>query len=167
MTLTFLIVMGVCGCGKTTLGQATAAALGWDFYDADDFHPATNIAKMRSGLALTDEDRAPWLAALHTLIATQCAAGHPGVLACSALKARYRAVLLAGQVPAGVVYLKGSQALIAARLAQRTGHFMSPALLESQFAALEEPQDALVVDIAWPPAKAVAAIIDWVSQKRS
>lgn len=167
MTPTFLIVMGVCGCGKTTLGQAAAAALGWNFYDADDFHPATNIAKMRSGLALTDEDRAPWLAALHKLIATQCAAGHPGVLACSALKTRYRAVLLAEQVPAGVVYLKGSYALIAARLTQRTGHFMSPALLESQFAALEEPQDALVVDVAWPTAEAVAAIMDWVGQKRS
>ncbi len=140
--------MGVAGCGKTTVGQALAARLGWDFYDADDFHPPANIAKMAGGIPLDDADRAPWLTTLHDLIAGCLQAERPGVLACSALKARYRQMLLADNAGVRIVYLKGDLALIQARLQARVGHYMRPELLQSQFEALEEPGDALVVEVA-------------------
>ncbi len=142
----FLIVMGVSSCGKTSVGRALASRLGWDFYDADDFHPPENIAKMSAGIALDDADRAPWLATLHDLIASRLAQNRPGVLACSALKERYRLALLLGNSGVDIVYLKGDYELICTRIAARVGHYMKPELLRSQFEDLEEPVDALTVD---------------------
>ncbi|MGB7539639.1 MAG: gluconokinase [Anaerolineales bacterium] len=147
MNATGLIVMGVAGCGKTTIGMALAARLGWDFFDADEYHPPANVAKMAAGIPLDDGDRVPWLAALHErLIQTLRAGGHP-VLACSALKQRYRETLLKGIDGVRVVHLRGSYDLIIARMNDRTDHYMKPGMLRSQFDALEEPQDALTVDI--------------------
>jgi 6-phosphogluconate dehydrogenase len=155
----FLIVMGVSGSGKTTVGRALAQRLGWDFYDADDFHPPANIAKMASGVPLTDEDRAPWLDTLHTLISQRLKEGRPGVLACSALKERYRQRLLEGNDGVQIVYLKGSYDLIRSRMENRTGHFMKAELLRSQFETLEEPLNALAVDISLPVEKIVEHIV--------
>lgn len=140
--------MGVSGCGKTSVGQKLAETLGWDFYDADDFHPPANIAKMTSGIPLTDADRAPWLESLRTLISACVQSNRPGVLACSALKERYRQTLLRGNPGAQLVYLKGSYNLIWSRMAQRPGHYMKPEMLKSQFDALEEPHNALTIDIS-------------------
>ncbi|PWH12669.1 MAG: gluconate kinase [Anaerolineae bacterium] len=142
--------MGVAGSGKTTVGQALAEKLGWDFFDADDFHPPANIAKMASGIPLTDEDRAPWLDSLHRLIASALKTNRPGVLACSALKERYRQRLLEGNQGVQIVYLKGSYDLILQRMKKRTDHYMQPEMLKSQFEALEEPTAALTVDITLP-----------------
>jgi len=147
MNATGLIVMGVAGCGKTTIAKALAARLGWDFFDADGFHPPANVAKMAAGIPLDDEDRAPWLAALHGLIARTMHSGKHPVLACSALKQRYRDTLLAGNDGIRVVYLRGSYELILARMNDRTDHYMKPGMLHSQFEVLEEPKDAFVVDI--------------------
>lgn len=148
LTPRFYILMGVSGCGKTTVGTALAQKLGWDFYDADDFHPPENIAKMAAGIPLTDEDRAPWLQSLRALISSCLQANRPGVLACSALKERYRQTLLTGNPGTQLVYLKGTYNQILARMEARKGHYMQPAMLQSQFDALEEPQNALVLDIA-------------------
>lgn len=139
--------MGVSGCGKTTTGKALAQKLGWDFYDADDFHPLENIAKMAAGIPLTDEDRAPWLQSLRALISSCLQTNRPGVLACSALKERYRQTLLTGNPGTQLVYLKGTYNQIRARLEARKGHYMQPVMLQSQFDALEEPQNALVLNI--------------------
>jgi gluconokinase len=144
----FFILMGVSGCGKTSVGQKLAERLGWDFYDADDFHPPENIAKMASGIPLSDEDRAPWLETLRALVAFCLQNDRPGVLACSALKERYRQKLLDGNPGAQLVYLKGSYDLIWSRMTQRPGHYMKPEMLKSQFDALEEPRNALIVDIS-------------------
>ncbi len=159
----FLILMGVSACGKSSVGRALASRLGWEFYDADDFHPAENIAKMTAGIPLDDDDRAPWLANLHDLIASGLAAGRPGVLACSALKQRYRQVLLAGNPGVEIVYLKGDYDLICSRVAARTGHYMKPAMLASQFDDLEEPTDALIVDAGLPVDQIVDYIVRYVS----
>ena len=141
--------MGVCGCGKSTVGEALAQAVGCRFLDADDFHPQANVDKMASGVPLTDEDRWPWLDVIAEELARILADGEHGVLACSALKEAYRQRLKrAGDVR--IVYLKGDAATIAARLASRQHKYMPPTLLPSQFAALEEPADALVVDIRAP-----------------
>lgn len=142
--------MGVSGSGKTRVGKALAEKLGWDFYDADDYHPPENVARMARGIPLDDSDRAPWLAALHDLISSSLRAGKPGVLACSALKEGYRRQLLEGNEGVLVVYLRGIYDLIWSRLEKRTGHFMKPQMLKSQFEALEEPANALTVDIAKP-----------------
>lgn len=142
-----IVVMGVSGCGKSTVGRALAESLGWPFYDADDFHPPANILKMSSGIPLTDQDRQPWLERLRDLLAAEQRAGRPLVLACSALKERYRSVLRSGAPDVRFVYLKGSPQEVAVLLNRRTGHFMKPDLLDSQFAALEEPQDALNVPV--------------------
>jgi gluconokinase len=144
----FYIIMGVSGCGKTSVGKALAERLGWDFYDADDFHPPANIAKMAGGIPLSDEDRAPWLKTLRALIADCLQTNRPGVLACSALKEHYRQTLLDGNPGARLVYLRGSYDLIWSRMANRPGHYMKPEMLKSQFDALEEPQNALIVDIS-------------------
>jgi carbohydrate kinase (thermoresistant glucokinase family) len=135
-----IVVMGVSGSGKTTVSALLAGRLHWEFEDADDFHPPANIAKMRSGIPLTDEDRWPWLRAISEWIdATRRAGGH-GVVACSALKRRYRDVLIGdGRPDVRLVYLKGAETLIAKRQAARQGHFMPADLLKSQFEALEEP----------------------------
>jgi gluconokinase len=154
-----LIVMGVAGCGKTTIGKALAARLGWDFYDADDFHPPANVAKMAAGTPLDDDDRAPWLAALHELLARTLREGRHPVLACSALKQRYRDVLQAGNEGIRVVYLRGGYDLILERMRERSNHYMRPELLRSQFAALEEPRDAVIVAVARPVPDILAEIL--------
>ncbi len=140
-----LILVGVTGAGKTTVGRALAEQLHWRFADADDYHSAANVSKMRAGIALTDPDRAPWLQVLHDAIMEWIGGGQNVVLACSALKAAYRKML---NVSADVklVYLKADEALIARRVAARSGSYMNPKLVPSQFATLEAPNDALVVD---------------------
>jgi gluconokinase len=135
-----LIVMGVSGSGKSTIAAALAERLGWTFEDGDRFHPASNVAKMHAGHPLTDEDRWPWLRAIADEIERVCKAGGHVVIACSALKRAYRDVLLRGRSDVRFVFLNGSQALIADRLAQRKGHFMPAGLLDSQFKTLEPPQ---------------------------
>lgn len=152
--------MGVSGSGKSVVGCALASKLGWDFYDADDFHSPANIAKMEAGIPLDDADRAPWLAALQALITSCLDTNRPGVLACSALKERYRQQLLAGNLGVQIVYLRGSYDLVWSRMAARAGHYMKPTLLQSQFDALEEPQDALVMDITLPLDEIVARILE-------
>jgi gluconokinase len=140
--------MGVSGSGKTSVGKALAEHLRWEFYDADDFHPPENVAKMARGIPLDDSDRAPWLAALHDLISSSLRQNKSGVLACSALKERYRQKLMTGSEGVQLVYLKGSYDLIWSRMATRTDHYMQPQMLQSQFDALEEPSNALTVDIS-------------------
>ena len=139
--------MGVSGSGKTTLGKALAQRLGWDFFDADDFHPPANIVKMAAGVPLSDSDRAPWLASLHEQLLSTLKAGRHPVLACSALKDKYRAQLLEGMDGIAIIYLKGSYDLIFSRMSIREGHYMKPEMLKSQFDALEEPKDAVVLDV--------------------
>jgi gluconokinase len=153
-----IILMGVSGSGKTTIGARLAQALGWPFYDGDQFHPPANVAKMQQGMPLTDEDRWPWLQALRTHIEACIRQGVSAVLACSALKQAYREHLVIDEVEVKLVYLKGDYALIQERLAQRRCHFMPPGLLASQFAALEEPVQGVVVDIVHPPETIVALI---------
>jgi gluconokinase len=144
----FLIVMGVSGSGKTSVGKALANHLRWDFYDADDFHPPENVAKMANGIPLDDSDRAPWLTALHDLISSSLKQNKSGVLACSALKERYRQQLMNGHDGVQLIYLKGSYDLIWSRMETRTDHYMKPHMLHSQFETLEEPSHALTVDIS-------------------
>ena len=144
----FIIVMGVAGCGKTTVGKSLAKHLGWDFYDADDFHPPKNISKMTNGIPLNDVDRLPWLATLRKLISSSLTHNRPSVLACSALKESYRQQMLADNESAQIVFLKGSYDLIWSRLSMRKDHYMKPQMLQSQFETLEEPANALTVDIS-------------------
>jgi gluconokinase len=144
----FFLVMGVSGCGKSSVGMALARSLGWDFYDADDFHPPENIVKMADGIPLNDSDRAPWLASLRNLILSNLTADKPGVLACSALKERYRQQLIDDNDDVQIIYLKGSYELIWSRMQKRTGHYMKPHMLKSQFEDLEEPSNALTMDIS-------------------
>lgn len=143
-----LIVMGVSGSGKTTVGRALAQALGCPFFDADDYHPPANVAKMAAAHPLTDADRAPWLARLQALIAGQLERGQPAVLACSALKRAYRAELSQAGPGLRFIYLRADYALIRQRLLARPDHFMPAGLLASQFADLEEPDpaEALVIE---------------------
>jgi gluconokinase len=142
-----VVLMGVSGAGKTTIGTALAGLAGVDFADADDYHSSANRAKMAAGIALTDADRGPWLQTLNGLLDGWFRAGTGGVLACSALKETYRAALAAGMSAGAVqfVLLEGSRELIAARLAVRKHSYMNPALLDSQFATLEVPRGALMV----------------------
>jgi gluconokinase len=142
-----VIVMGVTGSGKTTVGILLAKRLGWDFLDADDFHSAANKAKMHQGIPLTDADRVPWLEAMHSKLLQLDSEKRNAVLGCSALKQSYRDLLMAG-VDAKLVYLKGSYDFISNRLHSRKGHFADEHILAGQFADLEEPRDAIVVDIA-------------------
>lgn len=151
--------MGVAGVGKTTIGTLLAERLGWAFFDADDFHPSENVAKMRSGVALTDDDRSGWLDALRERIEAQLASGEPAVLACSALKSSYRRKLTNGHDRVAVVYLQATRDLIADRLGSRVGHFFGADLVSSQFATLEEPREALVVDAGAPPNVIVDEIV--------
>jgi gluconokinase len=148
MKTRFVIVMGVAGSGKTTVGELLAQRLGWSFYDADAFHPAENIAKMANGTPLNDADRVPWLAALNALISTSLEKKRPAVLACSALKESYRQQLLEDNDGVQFVYLKGSYDLIWSRISQRKDHYMKPQMLQSQFEALEEPANALKFDVS-------------------
>lgn len=153
-----ILIMGVSGIGKTTVGEMLAAQLGWTYVEADRFHPPGNLAKLHDGIALTDEDRAPWLAALSTELRARDAAGENVVVACSALKAKYREALLAGIGEAVVVFLDAPSAVVAQRLAARSGHFMSPALLRSQIETLEPPAGAVRLDATLPPERLVAEI---------
>ena len=134
-----VVVMGVSGSGKTTVGDALAKRLGWRYEDGDKFHPATNVAKMSAGQPLTDEDRWPWLRAIAAEIDRLIAAGEHAVIACSALRRAYRDILVHGRGDVRIVYLFGTQPLIAERLNHRKGHFMPPGLLASQFGTLEPP----------------------------
>jgi gluconokinase len=152
--------MGVSGSGKTTVGKLLAQNLGWDFYDADDFHSPENIAKMSAGIPLNDDDRRPWLAALHDLIAKCLKENRPGVLACSALKERYRRSLLAGNQGVEIVYLKGDFDLIQSRIKARDGHYMKAAMLQSQFDALEEPRNVITVSVSMSLDEIVSTILE-------
>jgi gluconokinase len=165
-----VVLMGVSGAGKTTVGELLAERLGWPLFDADDFHPPANIEKMRSGIALADEDRWPWLDRLNGLLKEQESKGESAFLACSALKQKYRDRLAAGCSDLRWVYLKGNFELIESRLKARKGHYMKAGLLESQFAALEEPIDAITADIDATPeaiANAVEAALAlaWLEKK--
>jgi gluconokinase len=156
-----ILIMGVAGAGKSTIGRGLADELGWPFVDGDNFHPPENIAKMRQGHALTDADRAPWLERLHAAIVEWVRKDESAVLACSVLKAGYRARVEADCEPhIRLVYLKGQKDLFRERIVHRTDHFMRQELLDSQFAILEEPTDALVVDAALSPADIVRQIRD-------
>ncbi|MDT3442426.1 MULTISPECIES: gluconokinase [unclassified Pseudofrankia] len=176
-----LVLMGVSGSGKSTVAALLAAGLGWPFEEGDDLHPPANIEKMASGHPLTDTDRWPWLAAVRSWIHQRIDAGEPGVITCSALRRAYRDTLrgdtvagsglaadadVAGGARAGAevfVYLRGSRDVIAQRLTARHGHFMPTGLLDSQFAALEEPdpdENALTVDVGPAPAATAQTIVD-------
>jgi gluconokinase len=157
--------MGVSGSGKTTIGKALAIKLGWGFYDADDFHTSENIAKMSRGIPLDDDDRALWLVSLRALISTCLKENKHGVLACSALKERYRKRLLAGNQGLLIVYLKGDYDLIWARMIARSGHYMKPEMLKSQYDVLDEPTDGLVVDVSLSVDEIVADILEYTELK--
>ncbi|MEH2065694.1 MAG: gluconokinase [Nostoc sp.] len=146
-----IIVMGVSGSGKTTIGKLLAESLEWEFSDADAFHSPENVDKMRRGIALSETDRIPWLQDLQTAIKHWLQENQNVVLACSALKDSYRQFLLLDNIRIKLVYLKGSYELIQMRLQERSNHYMSEKLLNSQFDTLEEPLDTLCMDVAQPP----------------
>jgi gluconokinase len=150
-----VLVMGVSGSGKTTIGERLAERLGFRFLDADDFHPPENVAKMAAGTPLTDEDRAPWLAGLNAALKVE----DDAVLACSALKQRYRDVLARGLRDFRVVHLKGTRELIHRRMTERRHRYMPASLLDSQLAALEPPREAIEVDVAEDPDRCVERIV--------
>ena len=167
MTLPVLVVMGVSGSGKSTVAKPLAQQLGWPFQEGDDLHPAANVAKMKAGIPLDNADRAPWLDAIAAWIAGRLRQDTGGVVTCSALRRAYRDRLRAAGDRVTFVYLKGSRSLIAGRVAQRQGHFMPAALLDSQFATLDEPspdEHAIVVDIDQPVERQVDAIIAAVAR---
>lgn len=153
-----IVVMGVSGSGKTTIGRQLADRLGWPFFEGDQFHSPANIDKMGRGIPLDDEDRSGWLAAIADRIRALIAAGQSGVFACSALKGKYRQQLrVSDQVQ--FVYLHGSYEVIRARMQQRTDHYMKPNMLASQFETLEEPRDVLTIDVQPPPDQIVSQIM--------
>jgi gluconokinase len=153
------LVMGVTGAGKSSIGRLLAERLGWNFLEADDFHSPANKEKMSRGIPLTDADREPWLAAMHAELVKQNARGENAVLACSALKEKYRETLMK-DLPVRLVFLKGSMELIRGRLHQRHGHFAGESILADQFANLEEPRDAIRVDIGEAEETIVEKILD-------
>ena len=160
----FVILMGVSGSGKTTVGQALAQELGYPFFDGDDFHPPANIAKMAAGIPLADEDRAGWLAAVATLIRNGLDQNQCGVIACSALKEMYRQVLQSAASEPGqvcFVYLKGDYSTVLARMQSRAGHYMKAGMLQGQFDTLEEPAGVITVDITQP----LEAIVHTIMQR--
>jgi gluconokinase len=157
-----VIVAGVAGSGKTTVGTLLAKRLGWRFADADSFHPVANVAKMRAGIPLTDEDRAPWLRAIRGWMDDIEALGESGVVTCSALKRRYRDQLLSGQPNATMVFLEVSKAVLVQRLSHRVGHFFPEKLLDSQLAAVEPPapdERVLALPVDGDPAQLVSEIV--------
>lgn len=154
-----LVLMGVSGTGKTTVGKLLAADLGWAFVEGDDYHPPANVEKMKGGTPLTDADRRPWLSALRTEIDGACRRGENVVLACSALKHAYQDYLEAHEPDCvSYVYLHGSKELLEGRLAARQGHFMKANMLASQLETLEPPADAIRVDVTPPPAEVAKEI---------
>ncbi len=168
--LKVILLMGVAGSGKSTLGEALAAEFGWPYRDADSFHPQANIAKMRRGEALTDDDRWPWLDAIAAWIDECRTTPRPGIVSCSALKRAYRDRLLAGRPDVRLVYLKGDRDVIGHRMAARRDHFMPPALLDSQFATLEEPAPAewpIVAPIDATPRRIAETILAAIAQEGS
>jgi len=152
-----IIIIGVSGSGKTTIGRLLSGELGWQYYEGDNFHPPANIEKLKSGVPLDDADRKPWLESLRDLIRNCLEQGDSAVVACSALKQRYRDFLLVDERVI-LIYLKGDYELIRERLSKRRGHFLNPNLLDSQFAALEEPKTAMQVDVSLSPAEIVKSI---------
>src|SRR5258708_5284695 len=157
-----IVVMGVSGSGKTTVAAELAHRLGWQLAEADMFHSPANVEKMRSGIPLTDEDRWPWLAAIAKWIDAARASGKPGVITCSALKRRYREIIIGDRPHVRLVYLKGDYDLIAARMAVREHHYMPVGLLRSQFDALEEPgadENPIVVSIESPHGEIVTEVV--------
>jgi gluconokinase len=164
-----ILVMGVSGSGKSTLGARLAATLGWPFLEGDSLHPAANIAKMAAGRPLDDADRRPWLAAVGAWIDDRRDSGEAGVVACSALKRAYRDLLRGGRPDVKIIFLSGSPGLIADRLAARADHFMPPALLASQFAALEPPspdEGAIGLDVRLPVEDQVARVLSVLREAR-
>ncbi|MGC1783744.1 MAG: gluconokinase [Acidobacteriaceae bacterium] len=162
-----VILMGVTGTGKTTVGHALAQATGWQFADADDFHSQANRAKMHAGIPLDDADRAPWLRSLHDQIAAWVHNNANAILACSALKESYRATLTAGMPQNSVrfIYLTGPESVIRTRLEARTGHYMPPSLLPSQLATLEPPKDAIEISVVPPVAQIVQQILSELAKE--
>ncbi len=158
----FYIIMGVSGTGKSTIGKLLSDRTGWAFYDADDFHSPANIEKMNRGIPLTDSDRLPWLEELNHLITNTLNSNQQGILACSALKSQYRQILRNNHTEVVFIYLRGSYGCVQSRIQQRTGHFMSSSLLQSQFDTLEEPQDALIIDVSLAPEAIVEAILSQI-----
>ena len=160
-----IVVMGVSGCGKSTIGQAIAERLGLPFIEGDSLHPARNVALMASGSALTDADRAAWLAAIAQKLGQAAAAGRGLVVSCSALKRRYREVLRCGAPDLRFIHLQGSLAVLRQRMDERRGHYMPPSLLDSQLATLEPPgadESALTLDIVQPAARITEAALRWL-----
>lgn len=157
-----LVLMGVSGCGKTTVGELLADCLGWRFLEGDELHPPANIAKMKSGTPLDDADRRPWLEAIAARIDAWRAQEAQGVVACSALKRAYRDILIGDRDDVGLVFLSGTKELIASRLAARKGHFMPPGLLDSQFTTLQRPgpdERPITIDIDAPAPELVTRIL--------
>ena len=155
-----IVIMGASGAGKTTVGRALAVELGWPYVEGDEVHSARNIEKMRAGTPLTDDDRVPWLGALHAIIAHAIGRREQAILACSALKARYRQALRGDLRSVRFVYLRASAAVLQHRLDARGSHFFNPALLQDQLATLEEPDaaEALILDATAPPEDSLSAI---------
>ena len=162
-----VIVMGVSGAGKSTVGRLLAEQLGWAFHDGDDLHPEQNVRKMSSGQPLSDEDRWPWLRQIGSVMRECERLGQSSVVACSALRADYRTYLQKQSRNTEIVFLKGSRKTILARMKARSDHFMPTKLLDSQFDALEEPSDAFVVDIRAEPSVIADAVIDQLGLSRS
>jgi gluconokinase len=154
-----VILMGVSGCGKTCVGEGLSEALGWPFYDGDDYHPQTNIDKMAQGIPLNDADRQPWLVKLHQIIIEHLDANRSLIVASSALKARYRKILRGGRDEVVFVHLKGDFEIIYTRMRQRSGHYMKAEMLRSQFRDLEEPEDAFTISIE----KSVGRIVEEIA----
>jgi gluconokinase len=168
--LSVVVVMGVSGCGKSTIASMLAHRLNWIYEDGDWFHPRSNVRKMHAGEPLTDEDRWPWLHGIAAWIDASRRVGNHGTVACSALKRAYRDILVGERRDVRIVYLKGERDLIARRLAARDGHFMPPSLLDSQFAALEEPQPdehPIVVSIVPHPREVVEEIVKRLGEDAS
>ncbi|MEA3325827.1 MAG: gluconokinase [Chloroflexota bacterium] len=163
----FIIMMGISGCGKTTIGEKLAHTLNIPYYEGDAFHPPSNVEKMSHGIPLTDEDRKSWLAALAIVINAKINTGEKGVLACSALKEKYRDQLRVDPEKVQFIYLKGSYDLIYSRMKQRQGHYMPADLLRSQFKDLQEPDDIFTVNIKQTPGEILAEILSFLSTIRS
>ena len=167
--MTIVLMMGVSGSGKTTIAAGVAREEGWVLLEGDKFHPPANIAKMKAGIPLTDEDRWPWLRAIAAREDELQAAGQSAVVACSALKRAYRDILIGDRGDTVLIYLRGSKALIAERMRARTGHFMPPGLLDSQFATLEEPgadEHPIVVDIGGPSEETIADAVRQLKERK-